>query len=144
MNTLVEKVKEFNAYMKANGEAGIKDLFAKFFEAVPEVYAVRWTQYAPYFNDGAPCIFSVYEPEIALAKPGSEIDPDDGSEVDVFESVYYHSPKSEHSEQLRASFKELKDSFPLLSDVFEMTFGSDQQVTIFRDGTIKNEEYDHD
>lgn len=32
-----------------------------FFEDVPEIQAVVWSQYTPYFNDGDPCTFSVYD-----------------------------------------------------------------------------------
>lgn len=40
----------------------IKGVFTAFFDAHPEVKTIHWTQYAPYFNDGDECVFSVHEP----------------------------------------------------------------------------------
>lgn len=40
----------------------MKGVFKAFFDAHPEVKTIHWTQYAPYFNDGDECVFSVHEP----------------------------------------------------------------------------------
>ena len=40
----------------------MKDVFKSFFDSYPEVKTIHWTQYAPYFNDGDECVFSVHEP----------------------------------------------------------------------------------
>lgn len=36
---------------------------SNFFNTYPEVAAIRWTQYTPYFNDGDTCEFSVHDLE---------------------------------------------------------------------------------
>lgn len=53
---------------------GIKDMFKAFFENNPEIKAVGWTQGTPSFNDGDPCVFSVYEVQYSK----EEVDPEDG------------------------------------------------------------------
>lgn len=52
---------------------------------LPEVTAVTWTQYTPYFNDGDACTFSVYEPRVILNYATSVATDmhDDDEEVDV-------------------------------------------------------------
>lgn len=42
--------------------AKMKDVFKTFFDSYPEVKTIHWTQYAPYFNDGEECVFSVNVP----------------------------------------------------------------------------------
>ncbi len=47
--------------------------------AFPEVVAVRWTQYTPYFNDGDACTFDVYEARTKLTDTPEEAgDYEDG------------------------------------------------------------------
>lgn len=41
-------------------EGALVDYFRPFFEAHPEVGAVEWGQWAPYFNDGDPCVFGIH------------------------------------------------------------------------------------
>lgn len=78
---LEENFKQLNAQMEAarkemqEKSTGFVELACKqFFDACPEVEAVTWTQYTPYFNDGETCEFSVNEKYFILV--GDE-DPDD-------------------------------------------------------------------
>jgi len=50
---------------------------ASFFKAFPEVAAIRWRQYTPYFNDGDVCEFSVHEPAVFSKKDFEEGVDDD-------------------------------------------------------------------
>ena len=47
---------------RKTAEAAFKEhasvAFKEIFDAHPNVAAVRWTQYAPHFNDGEACVFS--------------------------------------------------------------------------------------
>ena len=38
-------------------KADLKEIF----KATPELTGIAWAQYAPHFNDGEPCVFSVYD-----------------------------------------------------------------------------------
>lgn len=44
--------------------------------ADPDVKAIHWTQYTPYFNDGEPCVFNTGEITLTLH---SQPDPDSGA-----------------------------------------------------------------
>jgi hypothetical protein len=53
---------EYNEVMlsfKEKAQNKLKEVFNEFWEENPDVKIVTWTQYAPYFNDGDPCEFSV-------------------------------------------------------------------------------------
>ena len=52
------KIQAINEEMREILTKESKELFG----AVPGLGAVTWTQYAPYFNDGEPCIFRVNDP----------------------------------------------------------------------------------
>jgi hypothetical protein len=38
--------------------------FAPVFDGYPEVDSLIWGQWAPYFNDGEPCVFQIHYEEI--------------------------------------------------------------------------------
>lgn len=44
------------------------DFLPKYFADHPEVLGFCWTQYAPYFNDGEPCEFSIDEVSLMLTE----------------------------------------------------------------------------
>lgn len=66
---------EYDRQLKEAG-AQAKDAVGAFLgEHIPAGFAVQWTQYTPYFNDGEACTFSVHEP--ALVKVSADEDPED-------------------------------------------------------------------
>lgn len=54
---LAKARKEAQAFFEKHFKEAVKEFFAQ----VPEVQAVCWEQYTPYFNDGDPCVFSLNE-----------------------------------------------------------------------------------
>jgi hypothetical protein len=56
---LTEQREKYEAKMKEDGKRFVSDAIKTFFAAHPQVEAVRWTQYTPYFNDGDECIFGI-------------------------------------------------------------------------------------
>lgn len=44
----------------SRGREILKQVFVEFFNENPDVTAVGWRQYTPYFNDGDPCEFRCY------------------------------------------------------------------------------------
>lgn len=69
-----------------------KEIFKTFFELYPEVQAVGWNQYTPYFNDGEPCEFGVAD-KYAV---GHDFDLDDiSSGYDLEESEFVYQKPSQ-------------------------------------------------
>lgn len=53
---------EYEEKLKTDGLAAMKTAFIDFFNEHPDIHALSWRQYTPYFNDGDPCVFGVREP----------------------------------------------------------------------------------
>ena len=76
--------KQFEDKMKN----AFEDIFKTFFSLCPEIKAVGWNQYTPYFNDGEPCEFSVGD-FYAIAEDQKLSDEDDENiDLDDINSAY--------------------------------------------------------
>jgi len=64
LNQLKMIQEKYQEEMRVNGLTALKEALAEFFDKYPEVETVQWTQYAPYFNDGDACVFSVNDPHV--------------------------------------------------------------------------------
>lgn len=56
---IIEAERALQDTIQRTTEGALVDYFRPFFEAHPEVGAVEWGQWAPYFNDGDPCVFGI-------------------------------------------------------------------------------------
>lgn len=125
----LSKVKEeYQAKIKADGEVALKESLKTFFEANPNIEAVRWTQYTPYFNDGDPCVFGLHGVECQIK--GSE---DFQDEYDI---------RKEHPAEAKA-LSNLEGLLSSAEDVLETVLGDHSRITVTGD-KVDIEEYDHD
>lgn len=110
---------------------------------------VRWTQYTPYFNDGSPCVFEVYTPELLVPKENSkqvyyyeysDSDRVEGDNVWVDLRTY----NEEAFELAPPSLKKLNRMFTELEpDYFKQLLDDHVQVT-FDGKNLEVEDYSHD
>ena len=129
-------------YVEA-GKQAIKPAILDFIAAHPEVHAIRWTQYTPYFNDGDPCEFRVCEPTVQLYKAGTtEPDEEEGDDEDGFRDSW--SLNREGHAALAKDLESLHELFGAAEEAVRGVFGEHSQVTVGRDGEAEIEEYDHD
>lgn len=56
-----EEFQRVAAEFQTKMQGMFSDMTKSFFDAAPEIKAVIWSQYTPYFNDGEECVFSVNE-----------------------------------------------------------------------------------
>jgi hypothetical protein len=166
LTCLLEEIKAINERAKASGRDLLGQAFASFFERCPEAYAVVWTQYAPYFNDGDPCVFSVHEAEVRPYFDKVEPDvveqimecgewdgaiPDDPDELDWHGGEccmlgYGKSDDRTPSQQrVSAAWAEmLSPAFTRSAkDIMQSVFGDDCKVVATRAG-FHTGEYSHD
>jgi hypothetical protein len=61
LGELEQLKKDYMKKVREEGEKALKGAFQSFFEQHPEIEAVAWNQYTPYFNDGDACVFHVRE-----------------------------------------------------------------------------------
>ncbi|TXH11329.1 MAG: hypothetical protein E6R04_01745 [Spirochaetes bacterium] len=137
----------------------LKSLAGEIFERDAGIKGISWVQYTPYFNDGDPCTFSIYDAQFCMSpedveqnetflSPESEIELDEETFVCASISGYGLDERSTPSQKAR--FKPLVE---LLSEVdsvlatFEEAaqdfYGDGVRVFVTREG-ITTEEYNHD
>lgn len=135
LNELVELQKE----LSKKGERLLTACFKKLFESHPNLIQFSWTQYAPGFNDGDPCEFSVHADfynELA-------VDTEDGDDEDFYDYdlVYSDKMKTEEKDSLEASLSTLSEILQSLEDSLKTIFGSSHKITV-TPKDIKVEDYD--
>lgn len=125
-----------------------------FFEAVPEVKTVFWTQYTPYFNDGDPCVFRVTDIEFSTAtfENGDDIDSfkeensywyGEGSRVEHGGTAINTSSYNRELNPTEAACKEFSELIRSIEDNMEEIFGDHCQIILTSDGRTIVEEYEH-
>jgi hypothetical protein len=108
------------------GEAAIKELLNDFLTKHPEAEGIEWEQYTPYFNDGEPCVFNVYEPKVLI---GDEA-------LDTYDLGDGH-------QALEQSLRDLGRDIDANADALLVVFGDHMKVTATRAG-ISTDTTDHD
>lgn len=132
LNQLIEQLHEARSAFRAQGEAALKEGFREFFAANPEVTAFAWTQYAPYFNDGEPCEFSVND----IFSTTMSLDDEEFDASELATGGYY-------GEETPAAIEFARNLHRIPEDLFRDIFGDDALVLVTRDG-IKTEDHAHD
>jgi hypothetical protein len=123
---LKQKRDEYEAAIKEHGKAALVNEMKGLFEKFQDVGSVRWTQYTPHFNDGEPCVFSVYfEGTLDVGEPARDDD----------EYEYNYG---------RESFTAFRKLVEEAEEVLEEAFGDGSKVTVHRDGRVEVDEYEHD
>lgn len=124
--------------VKANGVGAMRVAFSAFFDSHPDIYAFRWTQYTPYFNDGDTCKFGVYDLEYKLGgKPQNW-----KSDTDFAKDWSFCSTNGNDQGPYDS---EVEDFWEALTDdsIFKTIFGDHVIILVTRDGfTVA--EYQHD
>lgn len=125
---IMAKKAEFQKELTEFGKAALSEEFKKVFDAHPEIKAIRWTQYTPYFNDGETCEFSRHDLEVRLTDTAE----------DEFESSW-----SAKTPELKKAFSAVRPLKGIDEEIYEAVFGDHCQVTATREG-FEVEEYEHD
>lgn len=124
------------------------ECFREFFKENPEVKAIKWEQYTPYFNDGDQCVFHVRD--FAFCNTADEEFLDEvcygeyqGDESESEGKVY--STYDDIKESLKNNIKEFADVVNdyAFEDIFKSAFGDHVRVIATAEG-FDVEEYSHD
>jgi hypothetical protein len=127
-----ERLATIRNEVKAMGQEGALAEFREFFNSRPEVTGIAWTQYAPYFNDGDSCEFSVHDVNYTTADDPKEAfndfngygdyeDPKDG----LTSISWDKNRRTDIEKAVIAFWDEIKDD-----DIFETIFGPDAKVLV--------------
>ena len=134
LTTLLAKKKEYMDAIEKDGQALLKEEFKSFFTAFPNVLAVKWRQYTPYFNDGDACVFGVGSIEVLI------------------EAVKGFNGRSGWCSSYQIKTKKLSDAIDEISrgvqaipEIMQQAFGDHAECSIERGSTeIVVEEFEHD
>ncbi|AKF13653.1 hypothetical protein PHIN3_390 [Sinorhizobium phage phiN3] len=110
---LQARIKDAQEAAKRESQAIITSIFKEFFEKHGEhVYAIHWTQYTPYFNDGEECEFGVNEINIAFTEEGYDDREDESRIFGNREDYEEHLRKwTEYEKDPRGTYQRYYDDF---------------------------------
>lgn len=146
IDQLAEELTALKKEFQEKSKETLKEIFKLFFQNNPQVKAVVWSQYTPYFNDGDPCTFSVYDIEYFLEEPfdyyegfssGSWYKPAEGK-------VGTAGLTQKELDVIHANFNSfVKFLYKLDDSAYLDMFGDHSLITATKDGFEVNEYY-HD
>lgn len=143
-DSLIERYTAARNAFIAESTATLTREFAEVFDRHPELTAIKWVQYTPYFNDGDECVFRVCEFMVTNAPDPSDVDRygeyDGPDSADVFVVTSYDDKAKRYSDVWEI---ETFAHSVLGGQVFLDTFNNHVIVTVTRDG-IDVEDYDHE
>lgn len=149
-DSLLEQQRELQKKFQTTAQALFKETTKEFFDKNPNVTAIVWTQYTPYFNDGDTCEFGVNDATFTNAPDphsvrwgeydGDHETAEDGSEIFAWES-WGDAPEGLDTEMCK-SFNRMICSGEM-EDVMKAMFGDHVKVVATREG-FDVDEYDHD
>lgn len=162
-DALINERNEINRKFQSVAQDLFKETTKEFFDKVPSVTAIVWTQYTPYFNDGETCVFGVNDPYFTNANDSQLSDITrwgeyEGEEEGVWsendyilvgDSQYCVTARSERGINLtQQEIKAIADLSRLIQssemeEVMEAMFGDHVRVVATRSG-FDVEECDHD
>lgn len=108
----------------------------------PTLESFSWRQYTPFFNDGESCEFSAHTDSITVVlSENSESDEDEDEDKEIW---VYGKLDADASPKTVIAYKINKVLRTLDDDTLLSLFGDHVEVTVYRDGKIEQENYDHD
>lgn len=168
MPTLKEHMQEINA-KRASLDEELKVISGKFFaehskvlfEQFPDLKSFSWTQYTPYFNDGDECTFGANTEYPSVKMEGGkdqEAEDFDDEDEDDYISIYnvkktedgkyidkYETGHPEITDRKKIAAFEVKEFLTEFEDdSLKAMFGDHVRVIVHRDGTVEQEDYEHD
>jgi hypothetical protein len=133
-------IEEAQKTVHAKGEDALKKAFAELFDTYPEIKAIRWDQYTPYFNDGDSCEFGVHSFDACFE---DTVEEDAEREVNgmTFEYLGYGFKERGRHPKASEAIKDLERAIP--EDVMLAVFGDHAEIVATREG-FDVLEYSHD
>jgi hypothetical protein len=124
--------------VRQQGREALNKVFRIFWDNNPEVNVIVWKQYAPHFNDGDPCIFSVHDLTFSNLTDQTEYPLLDygeyeGEDENVW-AVGCFSKNNKHLNIQQASELEHFLHSSAMTNVMKTIFGEESRVVATREG----------
>lgn len=140
--------KEYEEVIQKFGKEMFNSATKELFENNPKLTSFTWNQYTPYFNDGDTCTFGVNRDYFTINRTGQSLDL---WGVDRWNDPgYEYTPDPKHynlnsvDEIISIATGINKVLYLFEDDDLLMMFGDHAKITVFRDGDIDIDSYDHD
>lgn len=159
MTKAAVEIQEIHTRAVKVAQENLKPALIEFITKYPEIRAFAWTQYAPYFNDGEPCVFSVHDLMFLPATVSEETLSNEDLTVNEIEEnggfyFWTYGDKRTTKKDLAEKAKEAGLSIETVQacddlnhmitsigeDILEEVFGSDAQI-IVADGDVDVQDY---
>lgn len=118
-------------------KTAFKECIKYFFIACPEVKAIVWEQYTPYFNDGDECVFRVCPPVFVI---------DDFDDQDLKNSYCYNDNginEYDKDGRFKEEYKQMFNFIRSNDDLMKLLFNDHTTVWVTPNEII-TEEYEHE
>lgn len=147
INQQLEEFKEKRKSLVKELQTEFPTLLVPLLEQSKKIESIGRRQYTPYFNDGDECVFGVRNDDLTI-NGVSDYDDDD-SKIDFIKERVWDGKNWVNNEDIdRYEFDLLKQIEGVLKsvpeDFYKDLFGDHVIVTVFKDGRIETEEYEHD
>lgn len=141
LEELTKQIEDMKSQYREKAKKVLNEsVFPDFFKKHPEVTAIYWAQYTPYFNDGDPCVFSVGEVCVTNSK---DMDEDGAGPYESFwdGEKTWEIPKSIDND-LSGVATFIGKNEELMLDLFD----DHVVVKVYNESPIRceTEEYEHD
>lgn len=143
MQQILNAKAEYEKTVAELGKAAVAEALKSLFDAYPELTAVRWRQYTPYFNDGDPCVFRLQDVTFKQAQaeePGEAEYEDEDDYLEGFSDLPHSWSDRKHTSLTLAIEAFEKDR---VEDLYKNCFGDHVTITATRDG-VEVQEYEHE
>ena len=152
---MVAELEAMKEEIMNKGRDTMAESFKKTFEIHPEVKAISWEQYTPYFNDGESCEFGVNDFSIVTADVDVAEDVLNGIALEAVYGEYYGKLEDDDNIKVLSSYKDKTKTYADIwdissfaqssigEDLFGFLFGDHSKVIVTREG-IDVVDYEHD
>lgn len=143
----------YEQIVKDQGKEVFLEAAKQIFQTNPNLEHFSWNQYTPYFNDGDECKFSVNYAWVSIKTTNME---DGARDLRIYDQYRWSDPDFKWKPTLEnfgvSSYEELQQIAKSIQEVmqifyyddYKMMFGDHAKITVFRDGDIDIDSYDHD
>lgn len=128
-------------------QADFSPLVSELLKESKVIEFIRWNQYTPYFNDGDECTFSSNTDYLEV-NGIDEYDDNQGALTVLRKRVYENGKwiDNVNADPYEISILEGVKSFlsSIPDEFYKDLFGDHMRVTVYKNGNIETEEYEHD
>lgn len=142
--------KELRDHVASVGMDAIREaIFEPVFNDFPEIDAMEWSQYTPFFNDGDACIFSVNEITLDAPEFADMLEMD--NPFDTYSINYYIKQAKKITPDQKIRLQALAKAVSNINkiaddndDVWQQVFDDHTTISIKRGQSFNVEECDHE